>query len=91
MSLYLQVETIKEYRVFIHRRSRKTYSIDNDILVKQIDIMPKASYATFDDDNTVGDVVIVREKDYVESMENDMNSFSKMFVPLAKEGFGITL
>ena len=91
MSLYLHVDTVNEYRVFIHRRSRKIYDIDKDTLVKQIDMMPKASYATFDDDNTVGDVVIVREIDYVESMDNDMNTFSKMFVPLAKEGFGITL
>lgn len=91
MSLYLHVDTVNEYRIFIHKRSRKIYNIDKDTLVKQIDIMPKASYATFDDDNTVGDVVIVRETDYVESMDNDMNSFSKMFVPLAKEGFGITL
>ena len=53
--------------------------------------MPKGSYAVFDDDETVGDVVIVHNDDYKQNMDNDMQLYEKLFVPLAPDQIGIIL
>ena len=91
MNLYLNVESINEYKIFIHKRSRKKYEIEIDKLTHQLDIMPKGSYAVFDDDETVGDVVIVHNDDYKQNMDNDMQLYEKLFVPLAPDQIGIIL
>ena len=91
MSLYLHVDTIDEYRVFIHRRSRKCYDIDRDTLVKQIDIMPKASYATFDDDNSVGDIVIVVRQDIKVEKGQDFNQIKSQLFPINAKKMGISI
>lgn len=45
-------------------------------------MLPLSSYASFDDDNVVGDIVILHERDYVEEIEKDMDKHKEKFVPI---------
>ena len=90
MILYFNIFEYDSYTVYVHRRARREYTLVEENIKKTIDMLPLSSYASFDDDNVVGDIVILHERDHVEGIEKDMDKHKAKFVPINKnERIGI--
>ena len=83
--------SVDEYDLYLHKRSRKKVNIDEKTLQEQIDILPKSSYATFDDDNSVGDIVIVVRQDIKVEKGQDFNQIKSQLFPINAKKMGISI
>ena len=83
--------SVSEYDLYLHKRSRKKINIDEKTLQEQIDILPKSSYATFDDDGSVGDIVIIVRKDIEVEKGQDFNNLKSQLFPLNAKKMGINI
>ena len=83
--------SVGEYDIYLHKRSRKKVNIDEKTLQQQIDILPKSSYATYDDDNSVGDIVIIVRQDIKVEEGQDFNSLRSQLFPINAKKMGISI
>ena len=83
--------SVGEYDLYLHKRSRKKVNIDEKTLQEQIDILPKSSYATYDDDNSVGDIVIVVRQDVKVEKGQDFNQIKSQLFPINAKKIGISI
>ena len=83
--------SVGEYDLYLHKRSRKKVNIDEKKLQQQIDILPKSSYATYDDDNSVGDIVIIVREELEIEDKQDFNQIKSQLFPINADKIGISI